>query len=433
MNTARLQAGIDFSQKRADICLMTPDGQVLDMHKKFSNSQTGYHQAKQYLLSALQTAGMHGLDVSGEATSYYWMPFFWQLYNDPDLRLQDISLFLLNACQVRWYKKCFAPDDKTDEKDPFYIADRLRTHRPAYAWDPQAGWLALRFYTRLRFHLSQALVREKNYFSAYLFLKYSAYTAMKPFSNTFGATSSLILSADIDLTELAALPLAELAARLHELSGHHLPDPDENARRLHHVAQESFRLDPGLTEVVQRILDLILSNIRFLEAQIRQVEDWITHEVHTHHPEVYHLSNIKGVGLVFAAGIVAEIGDLQRFFEGQKWDQHHKRFRPKNLRDVEDAVAKFAGLWWPRASSGDFEAENRPMSKKGNRYLRYYLIEAADGLRQYVLEYAQFYSRKYQEVTKHQHKRALALTARKSIGLFVGLLHRNEAFRPKET
>jgi hypothetical protein len=433
MKAQRLQAGIDFGQKRADLCLMKADGQVLEMHKGFANSLSGYQQAKQYLLAALQADELEGLDVSGEATSYYWMPFFWQMYNDPDLRQHDLSLFLLNACQVRWYKKCFAPDDKTDGKDPYYIADRMRTHRPAYTWEPQAGWLALRFYTRLRFHLSQTLVREKNYFSAYLFLKYSAYSLTKPFSNTFGVTSSLILSASTDLAELAALPLEELALRLHELSGHHLPDPDENARRLRRMAAESFPLDPNLSSVVQSILDLTLSNIRFLEEQIHQVESWIVAEVNVHHPEVWHLANIRGVGLVFAAGIVAEIGDLQRFFAGQKWDKQHKRFRPKNLRDVEDAVAKFAGLWWPRSASGDFEAEDRPMSKKGNRYLRYYLVEAADGLRQYVLEYAQFYTRKYQEVPKHQHKRALVLTARKSVGLFVGLLHRNEAYRPKET
>jgi hypothetical protein len=42
------------------------------------------------------------------------------------------------------------------------------------------------------------------------------------------------------------------------------------------------------------------------------------------------------------------------------------------LRDAEDAVAKTAGLWWPRSSSGEFEAEDRHMAKTGNRYLRYY-------------------------------------------------------------
>jgi hypothetical protein len=91
-----------------------------------------------------------------------------------------------------------------------------------------------------------------------------------------------------------------------------------------------------------------------------------------------------------------------------------------------------AGLWWPRTSSGDFEAEDRRMSKSGNRYLRYYLIQAANKMRSNIPEYAAFYARKFKEASKHHHKRALVLTARKSVGLVVGLLHRNEPYRSKE-
>jgi hypothetical protein len=60
------------------------------------------------------------------------------------------------------------------------------------------------------------------------------------------------------------------------------------------------------------------------------------------------------------------------------------------------------------------------------------IVEAADKLRQYQPEYQAYYARKYGETKKHQHKRALVLTARKSVGLFVGLLHRNEPYRPQE-
>lgn len=72
------------------------------------------------------------------------------------------------------------------------------------------------------------------------------------------------------------------------------------------------------------------------------------------------------------------------------------------------------------------------MAKTGNRYLRYYLIQAADKMRKSIPDYAEFYARKYREASKHHHKRALVLTARKGVGLFVGLLHRNEPYRPQE-
>lgn len=69
------------------------------------------------------------------------------------------------------------------------------------------------------------------------------------------------------------------------------------------------------------------------------------------------------------------------------------------------------------------------MTKSGNQpsvvvalttlgqYLRYYLIEAANSLRVHNEEYRAYYQAKYKEVTLHQHKRAVALTARKLVRL----------------
>jgi len=427
----RLQVGIDFSQKRADCCLLFPDGRPLESYIAFDNSYLGYSLAKQLLLDALDSYPFDGVDISGEATGYLWLPFFLQLAADPDLEPHDLNLYLLNPRWVKWFKKCFSQDDKTDEKDSFYIAERTRTRRPDAAWLADPSILALRFYTRLRFHLVQNLAREKCYFSAFLFLKASSYRRLKPFSDVFGVTSRLVLTQQPSLDELAELPVEDLAMQLHEMSGHHLPDPFENARKLKRVSQESFPLDECLALPVQRILDLTLEHIRFLEAQVAQADQWVTSELQAH-PQISQLATIPGVGPVFSSGNGAEIGKTQRFLQAPKWDKKRKRYRARNLRDVEDAVAKIAGLWWPRSDSGDFEAEDRRMAKTGNRYLRYYLIEAANKMRQHIPEYAKFYARKYQEASKHRHKRALVLTARKSVGLVVGLLHRNEPYRSKE-
>jgi hypothetical protein len=407
--TNRLQVGIDFSQKRADFCLLFPDGQPLEPHVSFSNSCSGCSLAKQLLLDALDTYVCDGIDLSGEATGFLWLPFFLQLSADPDLALRNMDLFLLNPRWVKWFKKCFAQDDKCDEKDSYYIAGRTRTRRPDVAWS-LPDCLPLRFYTRLRFHIVQNLAREKCYFSAFLFLKASSYRCLKPFSDVFGVASRLVLTQQPTLDELAELPVEGLASHLYELSGHHLSDPFDNVRKLKLVAQESFLLDETLALPVQRMLDLTLAHIRFLETQLEQVNGWIATELECH-PVIAQLATIPGIiGPVFSSGIGAELGDVHRFFQGQKWDRKRKRYRPRNLREAEDAVAKIAGLWWPRSDSGDFEAEDRHMAKTGNRYLRYYVI--ADRMR------------KHREASKYHHKRALVLTARKSVGLFVGLLHR---------
>lgn len=428
--TNRLQVGIDFSQKKADFCLLFPNGQPLESHISFANSRSGCSSAKQLLVNTIDTYSFDGIDISGEATGYYWLPFFLQLAADPDLELCNTDLFLLNPRWVKWFKKCFAQDDKSDVQDPYYIAERTRTRRPDVAWSPP-DCLPLRFYTRLRFHVVQNLAREKCYFSAYLFLKASSYRRLKPFSDVFGVTSRLVLSQQPTLDELAALPVEDLASHLSELSGNHLPDPHENARKLKRVAQESFLLDEILTLPVQHILDLTLSHIRFLEAQLAQVNDWITTELDSY-PVITQLATIPGYGPVFSSGVGAEIGGIHRFLQGHKWDRQRNRYRSRNLRDAEDAVAKIAGLWWPRISSGDFEAQDHRMAKSGNRYLRYYLIQAADHMRKSIPEYRDYYKRKFKEASKHHHKRALVLTARKSVGLVVGLLHRNEPYRSKE-
>ena len=134
----------------------------------------------------------------------------------------------------------------------------------------------------------------------------------------------------------------------------------------------------------------------------------------------------------FSAAIAAEIAGIQRFADPPKWDRKRKAYRQRNARDVEDALAKFAGLWWPQNASGQFAAEERPLSKRGNDYLRYFTLLAADRMRLFIPSYARFYHTKYVQASKHHHKRALVLTGRKALGLFVGLLLHQEMYQPEE-
>lgn len=432
MKSGRIQVGLDISQKQLDLCGLGADGQVLMGHQSFANTRAGYQELKQALLETLQSGSFEGLDIGGESTGYYWLPFFLQFQEDLDWALYDPHLYLLNSRQVHWFKKAYAEDDKTDEKDSFYVAERMRTQHRKHAWQADTDWLRLRSYSRLRFHIGQGLTREKNYFWAHMFLKCSAYRTIKPFSDGLGACGRALVRQFQNWQALLEMPTDCLADHLASWSWDKLPDPLQNAQKLQQAIAASYPVHPDLSFALQELLCLTLDHISLLEQQARQVEARMQQEIDIQHPEVNRLSAIKGIGIVFAAGIASEVGDLQRFFHGQKWDRRKKRWRPKNLRDVEDAVAKYAGLWWPRRDSGDFQGQERRMNKKGNRFLRYYLVEAADKLRQYQPEYQAYYQRKYAETKKHQHKRALVLTARKCVGLFVGLLHRNEPYRPRK-
>ena len=96
------------------------------------------------------------------------------------------------------------------------------------------------------------------------------------------------------------------------------------------------------------------------------------------------------------------------------------------------SIAKFAGLTWSQHQSSDFEAEDTKLIHSGNRHLRYYLCEAADSLRKCDPEFKRYYDLKFKEVTKHQHKRALVLTARKLVRLVYTLLKTNRLYIPPE-
>jgi transposase len=428
--TTRLSVGIDFSTKWADASLIASDGTPVVPHQRFDNSLPGFQGLKQLLLETLATHSYTNVAIAGEATGMYWLPFFLELAADPELRAHDTQLFVLNPRWVKWYRQSLSQVDKTDRKDAFIIADRTRVHQPRVPWLPDIPMLALRCFTRYRHHLIKLLAAEKSFFCAYLFLQANAYQRLAPFSDVFGLTSRLVIEQAVTLDTLAALPVNDLADQLDALSGHKLRAPEHNAAVLQQVATDSFQLPATLALPVHQLLEATLQHIAFLESQIAQVEGWIAGYL-PNFPAIQQLRSIPGIGPVFSAGIGAEIGNVQRFLQGPHTDARG-RTRPRNLRDAEDAVAKIAGLWWPRSESGTFAAEDRRMAKSGNAYLRYYLIQAADQLRHREPEYSAFYRRKFREATKHHHKRALVLTARKSVGLFVGLLHRNEPYRSKE-
>ena len=89
-------------------------------------------------------------------------------------------------------------------------------------------------------------------------------------------------------------------------------------------------------------------------------------------------------------------------------------------------------LYWTQHQSNEFEAEDTRLIKSGNRYLRYYLLEAANSVRRCDSEFRRYYDLKFKEVNKHQHKRALALTARKLVRLVFRLLKDNRLYKLPE-
>jgi transposase len=321
------------------------------------------------------------------------------------------TFYTLNPRVTAKYKESFSDRDKTDDVDAHVVADRLRTFAPEQLpapYQPDLPYLRLRVLTRYRYHLVQDLVREKNYYLSLLYLKASAYRKDQPFSNVFGATSQALLEEFASFEDIARMPLEQLATWLETQGKGHFPDTHKLAQALQQVAQDSYPLDAELAPSVNLVLTWSAQLVKALERQILHVDSAITEVMQTL-PQT--LDTIPGIGPVFSAGIIAEIGSLARF-------------------DYDEAkVAQFAGLHWRQTASGKFKAEDTHLTKRGNAYLRYYFCEAANAVRMRDADYAAFYQRKHDEVPKHQHKRAVVLTARKLVRLVVRLLTTNQPYR----
>ena len=114
-------------------------------------------------------------------------------------------------------------------------------------------------------------------------------------------------------------------------------------------------------------------------AEIKKVNQAIETTIKGLNPNAFlSLQSIPGIGPVMAAGIMAEIGDITVF-------------------NSQESLAKYAGLLWHENQSGQFKADDTSMSKAGNSYLRYYLLEATSHIKLNCPEYGEYYSKKYDD------------------------------------
>jgi len=422
--------GIDFSQDYFDLCLADSNGQPITT-KRFTHDQPGSQAALNYILPLCQAHPADQLWVGGEATGLLWWHLYQQWAQDDELAQLHPVFHLLNPAHVKGFRRSTARQDKTDPKDARLITRYLGVpDQELHIWEPDAAYWSLRFLTRTRFRLAHLLASYKLQAYNMLYIKASAYRQVMPFSDVFGRISLEFLRRYPCLEEVLQLPVPDLAAQLTHIPGYtRLPDPAQNASRLEQVARLSYPVDPQVLDSVNFLLNRWFDLIEGLEKEIHTLDRFIAQQCASD-LDIQNLDRIGGISVVFAAGLAAELRPLERFFIDDKLDPQTGRRQPRTSAQAQAAAAKLAGLWWPANQSGKFSAEDRHMPNACNAYLRYYLVEAANHVREYVDEYRQYYDRKYQEATKHHHRRAIVLTARKLLRLVFALLHTHQAYQP---
>ena len=402
-----LYVGIDVSSKTNVTYLMKPDG---SKHSSFSvqNNAGGAKMLSEKVVSAMNSLSLTDVVIGMEATSIYGEHLVHSLREDGNLGRFQRKIHVLNPKQVRKFKDAYPDLPKNDFVDAFIIADHLRFGRIASeVYMDDYRYEALKTLTRARFYAVQNLAREKQQFANYLFQKYSELAQSPDFKNTSATMLNLVTDYE-SVDDLANTPLEELTAYIEKSGRGRFSDPEAVAKAIQSAAKGSYRLPKTINDSVNQAMSASIAAMRAMEVQIKTLEKAIEQQFEII-PNT--LTSIPGIGPVYSAGIIAEIGDINRF-------------------ESQASVAKYAGLVWTQHQSGDFEAERTHMIKSGNRFLRYYLLEAANSVRRCDSEFRRYYDLKFKEVNVGQHKRALALTARKLVRLVFRLLKDSRLYIP---
>lgn len=410
-----LYVGLDVSLKKIDVHIMTDAKERLNQRtREVTNTPAGIHSLARELVKHAKDYQADTILVGFEATGNYAFHIPFALKENETLEKFDLQIFQINPKIIKNFRKVYNALPKTDSYDSFLIAERLRLRKlPPYTrFEPK--YHALRTLTRTRFSLAQKIASEKSRFISTLFLKASGFSQEKAFSNLFGATSLSFIT-ELSPEEIVDASIDELVTRIVAKSKNKIKTPASYAERLKYIARESYCIDRVMHDSVTYALMASHRHIKFLTGELKSISNEIERFVSgAFKDERTILTSIKGIGGVFAAGIIAEVGGVENFTS-------------------QEQLAKFSGIIWSVNQSGQFKAEESSLTKAGNKYLRYYLVQAAQSVVTHNDDFKPYYRKKYLEATKHKHKRAVVFVARKLVRVMFSLLKNRKLYEsPKK-
>jgi transposase len=334
-----IAVGIDVAKRTHEACFLGQDGKEIAKSRRFCNTRPGVRA----LLDDLQSLS-EPVTIGLEATGHYWMALHDALMG------AGHTVQVLNPLQTHAYRKTTIRRVKNDRKDAWLIADVVRIGRGRAAYVPDETILQLRELTRFRWGLVDQIGNAKRRALTILDRVFPEYEAL--FSDVFIKSSRALLQQATTAADFADADLAELTGVLKQTSRGRLGK--DRAEAVQAAARDSLGL-AKLGGVAGFELRALLDHMAFLEHQVAAVEQQIETQLATLEQ---HVTDIKGIGAVLAASLVAEIGDTSRF--------------PR----LESLVA-YTGIDPTVFASGEFTATQTHMSKRGSPYLRRALWLAA--------------------------------------------------------
>ena len=385
--------GIDIGKNHHEASIVSPEGKQIGRSLRFTTTHKGADSLMSFIFKNI---GNSPCVFGMEATGHYWYPIY------SFIKAKGYTIYVINPIQSDSLRKMYIRQTKNDSIDSFLIAEVIRFGQFGTTSMADENILAMRQLCRYRDSVISSRTEIKLRIGTIMEQIFPEYE--KQFSSLWVSTSMGILEKYLTPDNIENAPIDELFEIIKDKSHNRLTRA--KAISIKEAAADTFGIKIAQDAFSFQLKQLI-DRMNFLDKQIEALDCQIL--------EYYekfdcYLHTIPGIGMIAAATILAEIGDINRF----------KR---------SSALVAFAGIDPTVRQSGEFSSTHNHMSKRGSPYLRHAIFLAATTCSFHNSPLNAYYKKK-REQGKH-HLTATGAVARKLTTVIYAVLRDGKPYEPK--
>lgn len=386
--------GIDIGKNHHEASIVSPEGKQIGRSLRFATTHKGADSLMSFIFKNI---GNSPCVFGMEATGHYWYPIY------SFLKAKGYTICVINPIQSDSLRKMYIRQTKNDSIDSFLIAEVIRFGQFGTTSMADENILAMRQLCRYRDSVISSRTEIKLRIGTIMEQIFPEYE--KQFSSLWMSTSMGILEKYLTPENIENAPIDELFEIIKDKSHNRLTKA--KAISIKEAAADTFGIKIAQDAFSFQLKQLI-DRMNFLDKQIEALDCQIL--------EYYekfdcYLHTIPGIGMIAAAAILAEIGDINRF-------------------KSSSALVAFAGIDPTVRQSGEFSSTHNHMSKRGSPYLRHAIFLAATTCSFHNSPLNAYYKKK-REQGKH-HLTATGAVARKLTTVIYAVLRDGKPYEPKK-
>ena len=386
--------GIDIGKNHHEASIVSPEGKQIGRSLRFATTHKGADSLMRFIFKNI---GNSPCVFGMEATGHYWYPIY------SFLKAKGYTIYVINPIQSDSLRKMYIRQTKNDSIDSFLIAEVIRFGQFGTTSMADENILAMRQLCRYRDSVISSRTEIKLRIGTIMEQIFPEYE--KQFSSLWVSTSMGILEKYLTPENIENTPIDELFEIIKDKSHNRLTRA--KAISIKGAAADTFGIKIAQDAFSFQLKQLI-DRMNFLDKQIEALDI----EIMKYYEQFdCYLHTIPGIGIIGAATILAEIGDISRF---------------KN----SSALVAFAGIDPTVRQSGEFNSTHNHMSKRGSPYLRHAIFLAATTCSFHNSPLNAYYKKK-RDQGKH-HLTATGAVARKLTTIIYAVLRDSKPYEPKK-